>query len=195
MYAVKKLDAEQVKSAKNLLYQVYIKEQGWQLKRNNPSGLYVESDQLHDNFDSRSDWVGAFHNDKLVGCQRFISYPFELTLYRDIPKELDDKSNVETNRLAFVPEYRKGNPLLLMVYMFAIEFMVKNRNSKVFGACSFPNPSEIYRKIGSIIMDSYSFKYNEEDSNEVKMIYYDLSDAKTVEKTRSLVERISSRFM
>eukprot|EP00755_Sulcionema_specki_P006551 Sspe_Gene.35774::Locus_17317_Transcript_1_1_Confidence_1.000_Length_909::g.35774::m.35774 len=115
------LERGEVQHARQLLYDVYVEEQGWDVNANpaNPSQLRAchTSRELFDVYDTPDmqgycHWIGCFDQGKMVGVLRILQHHpkhgYEVSRYGiPLPPSLASKRCMEMNRLAFAKCLRK----------------------------------------------------------------------------------------
>ena len=129
------LDAQRVHDAQQLLYRVYVVEQGWSPVLNNAAGIRVERDRLIDDQVHRSLWVGAYRNEVLVGTMRCVladERGLEMTLYEDVPGTRN-LAAVEFNRMALARSER-GRGTYPAVYLTTLWALSKLDIERAFGS-------------------------------------------------------------
>ena len=182
--------------AKHLVHEIFIKELKRNFPSNNPSGVRVSKKNglnlLEDDFDEWATWIGAFHNDKLVGCNRHftpLNGQFEIERYHKLPNSVTDKKNVvESNRLVVDPEYRSLG-IMDNIFKYALSYFENQGIQYSICTAKVPGIGTLYiRKVGYELVDNISFKYNPSDEEEVKVMILDL----TKTKIKSLNKAVSS---
>jgi len=186
LYVSRALVQEEFPLAQRLVYQVFVDEIGWIPELSNPSGIRFEiwknSPIFVDNYDSVAQWFGTFHHDRLIACWRFckpLDDRFELERYHPIPDSLKQSSSLEVTRLVIHPCYRHTSRILLHLARSTYQELWKSFDN-VFTAVAFPNPGNLYLKLGAKKLDLPPFKYLSSDLSEVSLITLDLKDKRTL---------------
>jgi hypothetical protein len=117
----RQLRSDELDMARELLYEVYFVEQGWDPPQPNASELHANHEQrrMEDRFDHEAIWVGVFdRGGKLVGTTRIIdrsiSGCLELECYVSLPRELQGPRVVEGNRVAVYRAHRNKVALMCL---------------------------------------------------------------------------------
>lgn len=177
---------EEIRMAQRLIYQVYVEEIGWIPEQENPSRIHFQSWQgkmlFMDDFDRNALWFGTFHYDELIACWRFCppqQGKFELELYHPVPNFLKASNSLEVNRLAIHRNYRNRSRIIYGLIREAYETLYQDFDY-TFAAVTFPNPGDLYLKIGLKKLNVPSFKYSPSDPQEVSLICLDFKDQTTL---------------
>lgn len=185
-YISRALTQEEFPLAQRLVYQVFVEEMGWVPEVNNPSGIRFgtwQNDLIFvDDYDSASQWFGTFHYDRLIACWRFctpLDDRFELERYHAIPALLKQSNNLEVTRLVIHPRYRHTSRILLHLARSTYQQICQTFDY-VLTAVAFPDPGNLYLKLGLKKLDLPSFKYSPSDVSEVSLITLDLKDKTTL---------------
>jgi hypothetical protein len=179
-------DKHEIKMAQKLVYQVFVEEMGWIPQMDNPSGIKFIDEQdcklFLDDFDNEANWFGSFHNQELIACWRFCepkNGKFELENYHPIPEFLKTSKSLEVTRLAIHQKYRKTSRVMLNLTQTSYKYLCHSFDY-TFAAVEFPNPGNLYLKLGLRKVDIKPFKYSYLDKNVVQLIYLDFKDQTTV---------------
>lgn len=173
-----------------LLFQVYCQEQDWFPAPLNPSGLIVKELEgekyLTDNLANSAIWFGVLSEDRIVACHRIVlpndKNKLEVELYQKFTPVLAEISNVcELNRLAVDCDFRR-TPVLLLLLLYEFEWMRQIGISRVYTTAKFPEPGEMFVKLGLEYYDHQPFTYEERDKNKVKLLFADIN--MNLEKSR-----------
>jgi hypothetical protein len=185
-YVSKQLDATEIKMAQRLVHQVFVGEMKWMPEHDNPSGIQFTVDEAEprfvDDFDCVATWFGTFDQETLVACWRFCSpknEDFELERYHPIPTFLKTAKSLEVTRLAIHPDYRTKSRVLFDLVQQTYQQLYQHFDY-VFAAVSFPDPGNLYLKIGLKKAAFSPFKYSPSDRQEVSLIYLDFADKTTL---------------
>ena len=192
---------EEIDEARILLHEVYMDEMKWTPDPKNPSKLRTEflknQSLLVDAFDSISFWIGIFDGNKLIATHRHspkLDGKIELEHYREMPEFLLTGKSIEMNRLAIHRDYRKNSPAFLMIVAADYEFLGGKLYDFAFSTAEFPNPGEMYCKVGMKRADINPFKYSDADPNEVSLIYFDFRNREEMDRYISIATRVIKRF-
>jgi hypothetical protein len=186
-YTTRRLVTEdEIRMAQNLVYQVYVEELGWIPDRDNPSGIRLADDDgtpvFVDDYDETATWIGTFDGDRLVACWRWckpIDGLYEIERYHPLPAELTTARAMEVNRLVIHAEYRTRGRVFYHLVRETYR-LVAPVIDFAFCAVAFPDPGELYLKIGLKVADCPAFKYSPKDADEVRVLTLDLRDQSTV---------------
>ncbi|MEO1376184.1 MAG: GNAT family N-acyltransferase [Cyanobacteria bacterium J06635_10] len=178
-YSVRVLRTLEEKTlAKRLLYDVYVKELGWIPPSGNPSNLKIQESSLGnilvDDYDSVSIQVGAFHGEKLIGVHRMINRlndRFEVENYIQIPKFLQQDSSYELNRLAIKKNYR-NSPIFPLMVTAEVRYMIRYKCKYAITTAIFPDPGNLFCKMGTTRINFPDFKYHVSDPKPVSLIVF-----------------------
>ncbi len=143
-------DKQEIIEAKKLAYEVLVKEQKWEIKPDNPSGLHIkelpQGKVLWDDYDTVATWLGVFQENTLVGSQRIcrrLNGKFELECYHELLDFIrEDDLAMETTRFVLVKQYRQS-VAALMLFRLLYQIFLEN-GGYLFGTGFFPNPGKLY---------------------------------------------------
>lgn len=176
----------EIKIAQRLVYQVFANEIGWAPDQANLSGIRFVNDSAGtlfvDDFDDVATWFGTFHNQELIACWRFCepqNGKFELEHYHAIPDFLKVARSLEVTRLVIHSKYRNRSRVMLDLTQTTYKHLWY-RFDYTFAAVEFPNPGNLYLKLGLKQVDVKPFKYSPWDKNEVQLIVFDFKDKTTI---------------
>lgn len=168
-----------IQCAENLLYEVYCKELKWTPLEKNPSDYRIEDSEvgkiLTDKYSDESFWIGAFCQDKLIGCCRLLHsqevkrlemHEYFDTQVRSELLEATSSVDCEINRLTVHKEFRGKGIVMLKLMRFGFEQLIYGDNlwSNVSNLVSTTTsvPTMKYLKlIGANVVGD--FKYHESD--------------------------------
>jgi hypothetical protein len=177
---------DEVRMAQNLVYQVYVEELGWIPDADNPSGIrFAEHDGTPlfiDDYEETATWIGTFDGDRLVACWRWcrpIDGLYEIERYHPLPAELTAARAMEVNRLVIDPDYRTRGRVFYHLVRETYK-LVSPVIDFAFCAVAFPDPGELYLKIGLKPAECPAFKYSPKDAEEVRVLALDLRDQSTL---------------
>ena len=192
-------DKQEIIEAKKLAYEVLVKEQKWEIKPNNPSGLHIkdfpEGKVLWDDYDTVATWLGVFQENILVGslriCRR-LNGKFELEHYHSLLDFIQkDELAVEVTRLAVEKNYRFSVVVLLL-----FRLMYKNLLEKggyAWGTAPWPNPGKLHVRKFGLTRHEIPFRYYPDDPQEVYLYYLNGYDRPYLRKMISQFETILER--
>lgn len=131
---------EERKQVRQLRYDVFVEEEG--------AGATDEQKQLreeYDSYDRFADYMGVFHDGKLVGTYRIISREaaekmggFYTETEFNISKIKKTSGNIaEMSRACVAKEYRENGLAMRMLWLGLGEYVVKNKITIVFGVASW----------------------------------------------------------
>lgn len=176
----------EIRMAQRLIYEVFVDEIGWVPNQVNPSGIRFVNDSegtlFADDFDDVATWFGTFQNQELIACWRFCepkNGKFELEHYHPLPDFLKAAKSLEVTRLVIQPKYRNRSRVMLDLTQTTYKHL-GHRFDYIFAAVEFPNPGNLYLKLGMKQIAVKPFKYSPWDRNEVQLIVLDLKDRTTV---------------
>eukprot|EP01084_Bolivina_argentea_P317074 549687_1 len=184
----------EIEEAEKILYNITIKNaiHPWKFSKHNESEImimYTENGEhrLVDKYRNVAKWIGAFVDNKLVGCVRTIvaspatKNKLEMQTYSAFPKSISDKINViskdykyrvETNRMALLSAYRRRNILHCMV-LFICKW-ASEINAIIWGTF----PINYYQSAKPFWSDRFgfkkvetTFKYEPTDPTPVYVLY------------------------
>jgi hypothetical protein len=113
MYAVRRLNKDQIIEAQCLLHDDYRYNQKWYLLPDNPSNLRYLDGRLRDDFEDTAVWFGTFYKGKIVATIRFINGDLEVSRYLDLPLPV---GTFEVNRLCVRKDFRGSLALPLVSF-------------------------------------------------------------------------------
>jgi len=168
----------EIKRAENLLYEVYCKELQWTPLEKNPSNYRIEESEigktLTDKYSTESFWIGAFYQDKLIGCCRLLhSREFknlELHQYFDAQcsslLDATASAQCEVNRLTVHKQFRGKGIVLLKLMRCGFHHLLYGddhwRNVSKLLSSTPSKPTMKYLKwIGADVVGD--FKYHQSD--------------------------------
>ena len=183
-------DPSSVDDARHLLYQVYVREVGWQTNPETecPTGFYIGSDKngrglLCDVFDENAIWFGAYTEDnELVGVARAVNRKnktgkLDLELYNScqlpsLEHVLCEDRNpdiIEVQRGAVAKGHRGGT----IIYKIFISIFSYAKKSSLNVVCTtvFPTLMTFFDKTGLELLER-NFSYGEEGDETPAHIYY-----------------------
>ncbi|MCA9507290.1 MAG: PAS domain-containing sensor histidine kinase, partial [Myxococcales bacterium] len=175
---------EEIESACNLLYHVYIERMAWKFLPDNPSHLRIEERNgkklLLDRFVDISTWFGVFENSQIVSCIRIQGVDsdnkLELEGYEDskvlhafLPQNKD--KCYELTKFAILPQYITPGiikNLFLEVFRYCYE------KGFSLSCCTHNNfLKKFYQRIGYPLTMEHAFKYEPDDPLAVNHYYAD----------------------
>lgn len=177
MEAIILKEEREIIEAKKLAYEVLVEELKWEIKPDNPSGLYVkelpEGKVLWDNYDTVATWLGVFEENTLVACQRIcrrLNGKFELECYHELLYFIrEDELAMEVTRFAIRKGYRRSGAIL-MLFRLLYQIMLKN-GGYFFGTAFFTNPGKLYVNKFGMTRNEIPFRYYQDDPQEVYLYY------------------------
>eukprot|EP01025_Chloroclados_australasicus_P003700 TRINITY_DN10886_c1_g1_i1.p1 TRINITY_DN10886_c1_g1~~TRINITY_DN10886_c1_g1_i1.p1 ORF type:complete len:229 (+),score=1.33 TRINITY_DN10886_c1_g1_i1:154-840(+) len=165
------LDKTQIQQAQKLLYQVYVKEQKWDVNRhpNNPSGLYADhgNEKLIDKIDESNPcyYFGALHKGEVVATIRLVlpnkDGSLEIDRYTYIPTLLRGRKLCELNRSAVSAKWRT-NGLIFQLIGTALEKAYNTYDCEYAIGSSPRTLAKVYELVFRSV-SVYEFKYQEDD--------------------------------
>lgn len=179
--------------AKKVLHECYVQTQNWTPPQGNPSGFKTENLNNHkiltDNFDHRSQWIGAFENGKMIACCRILmphKEGLEVSLYNaNSVSDFDLSSVVELNRFAILKGYESTFALPMLVKT-AINLCVEFKFTQLVTTMSYPQPAEFAEKVGFKCLPNSEFKYSKEDQRPVFVFSFDLQNRLNLERLNNI---------
>ncbi|NET16151.1 MAG: hypothetical protein F6K08_26665 [Okeania sp. SIO1H6] len=199
MAAIILTEKREIIEAKKLAYEVSVKEQKWEIKPDNPSGLHVkelpEGKVLSDDYDTVATWLGVFQENTLVGSQRIcrrLNGTFELECYHELLDFIrEDDLAMESTRFVFAKQYRQSVAVLMLFRLLYQIFLEKG--GYLFGTAFFPNPGKLYvNKFGGT-RHEIPFRYYPDDPQEVYLYYLNGYDRPYLRNMISQFETILER--
>jgi hypothetical protein len=176
----------EIRMAQSLVYQVYVEEMGWIPDQDNPSGIRLADDDgtsvFIDDYEQTAIWIGTFDEHRLVACWRWcrpIDGAFETERYHPLPAELTVARAMEVNRLVIHPAHRTRGRVFYHLVRETYKMLAPVIDLAIC-AVAFPDPGELYVKIGLKPADCPPFKYSPKDADEVLVLTLDLRDQSTV---------------
>lgn len=171
-------DEGEIIEAKKLAYEVLVEELKWEIKPDNPSGLYVkelpEGKVLWDEYDAVATWLGVFEENTLVGCLRIcrrLNGKFELELYRELLDFIrEDELAMECTRFSFSKRYRRSGAILILVRLVFKIFL--ENGGYLFTTGFFPHPGKLYVNKFGLTRHETPFSYYPDDPQEVYLYYF-----------------------
>ncbi|MBN1324877.1 MAG: GNAT family N-acetyltransferase [Alphaproteobacteria bacterium] len=149
------------KQVRQLRYDIFVEEEG--------ASATEEQKQLHEEYDSYdrfADYMGVFHNDKLVGTYRIIDRNaaekmggFYTETEFNISKIKKASGNIaEMSRACVNKEYRENGLVMRMLWLGLGEYVAKNKITVIFGVASWvgKNPVESAHAISYIYYNHLS---------------------------------------
>ena len=172
-------NTKEVNMAGNLLYNIYIEELKWKFGANTPFNIRVGTSSsgskiLIDDCHYIAKWIGAFSDDRLVGCLRIIprvNTLLEAQYYQKSNLKLNEILNsepnlVEVNRGAVSRDYRGSAIVLLKMFQFLLVYLNMNQFS-IFFTTSLPSLIGLFKTLGFSELSGIRFKYEESDHSFV----------------------------
>lgn len=180
-------DTASIDDARHLLYQIYIREFGWQTKPDCPTGFYVKVDKngrglLCDVFDEDAAWFGAYSNNQLIGVARAVhrrnkTGKLDLELYNSC--QLPTLTNIlsaETNpnlievQRGAVAKGHRGGAVIYKIFTSIFSY-AHRRNLNVVCTTVFPTLMTFFDKTGLKLIEK-NFTYGEDKDETPAHIYY-----------------------
>ena len=200
LYSVRTLRTDEEKIlAKRLLYEVYVKEQGWIPPVGNPSNLKIEASLagniLVDDYDSVSTQFGGFYGENLIAVLRVIprlNRRLEVENYTQLPLFLQKDCHHEFNRLAIDINFR-NSPIFSLIMAAAIRYMIGCRYKYVISSAPFPEPGNLYCKVGATRINYPEFKYYLLDQNIVSLIVFLLEQKENFKRLFAVVDKLKQK--
>lgn len=172
MYNIKFLNRYEKIKAFELLYDVYIKELNWKFGDNTPFNLRIHNNMLIDDNSHKGQWIGAFHNNKLIGCLQINS-----KIKGSVPTQHYQLNNpklntilnkqsrlVEINRAAVNSKYRGS----VLIQMFRFVFIHGSRYNLTFFFTTCVRPLILlFIKLKMKPISGIKFKYEPHDRHYV----------------------------
>nr|VFJ42488.1 MAG: hypothetical protein BECKDK2373C_GA0170839_100124 [Candidatus Kentron sp. DK] len=175
----------EIHRARNLVYKVFVLEQGWMIPQN-PTQLCVEKDELRDAYDPVATWFGAFEGDTLIACFRTcgrLHGYFELEHYHPVPDFIKQSdSAIEGTRLAVRKEYR-SSPAVFELVRFAFSHLLERSCEFFFATGFFPRPGVLYARRFGLMRYGEPFRYDAQDPNQVFLFFADRDRLKKTVET------------
>jgi len=200
LYSVRTLRTDEEKIlAKRLLYEVYVKEQGWIPPVGNPSNFKIEASLsgniLVDDYDSVSTQFGGFYGENLIAVLRVIprlNRRLEVENYTQLPLFLQKDCHHEFNRLAIDINFR-NSPIFSLIMAAAIRYMIGCRYKYVISSAPFPEPGNLYCKVGATRINYPEFKYYLLDQNLVSLIVFFLEQPENFQRLFTVVDKFKQK--
>lgn len=182
-----------LEECRTLLYDVYVKEQGWRPTKNNPmkiqeciSILLPRKKILKDCADDHATWVVitdiTYH---VIACGRVqISnslWPLEMTRYLSCPPELRmlltdiEVSTIEINRFAISQGWRNVGFSILMAHIL-IDYGRSQGATKMVFSTTIDSIARLALLPGIRVLETYKFQYEDHDPLPAKVFLVDISD-------------------
>lgn len=185
MITARKLQPDEIPTAKRLLYDVYTGDLNWHPPADNPS--MWRTSQLDgepvftDRFEEVSEWFGAFAAGLLVGAVRLITplqNMLEIEYYYDIPKSLRQLGPAaEMNRMV-IRDHQKNAAAIIPLFQVCIETLLARKTASLFVATTIPSPTDFLLKIG---FEAHgNFRYAADDA-EVCLLHLNTNDHTKIE--------------
>ena len=184
---------------RRLLHDVYIRDLGWKIAAQNPSGIVIEKDKegflcFRDAFERHSTVFGVFENDVLVGSIRLVrpvEGKLEVEQYRKLPSHLRSipEKKLEANRMVIRSD-RKSSPALVHLLHVVAEHLAQADCNLLFAALSEPEPATFCTKLGFTPSELDGFRYNSNDFAQVKLHHLDCTNKDVIEKIIGMCSRI-----
>lgn len=181
-------DEQEIIEAKKLAYEVLVKEQKWEIKPDNPSGLHIKNlpqgKLLWDDYDTVATRLGVFQENILVGslriCRR-LDGKFELECYHELLDFIrEDHLGMEITRLAVAKQYRQS-VAALMLFLLLYQIFLEN-GGYLFGTGFFPHPGKLYVNKFGATRHEIPFRYYSDDPQEVYLYYINGYDRPYISK-------------
>ena len=193
-------DEGEIIEAKKLAYEVLVEELKWEIKPDNPSGLYVkelpEGKVLWDNYDTVASWLGVFEGNTLVGCLRIcrrLNGKFELESYHELLDFIkEDELAVEATRLAIRKGYRRSGAILILIRLL-FQILLEN-GGYLLATGFFPHPGKLYVNKFGLTRHEVPFRYYPDDPQEVYLYYLDGGDRSWLKEKISEFETFLKRI-
>lgn len=191
---------DEIICAKQLVYETYVNNQNWVPPIDNPSGFRVEVVNnikiLTDDLESQSKWIGVYNDSsELVACCRVITPHMgnlEYNRYKKIfSYELNNKKNVEFNRLAIKSGFETTSAIPLLIKE-VVNYTLANSYDGILTTLSFPEPGQFALKLGFKVIDNSEFKYSNSDLKTVSLFYFDVKEKLNLEKLDNIFSNISA---
>ncbi|MDY7003901.1 MAG: hypothetical protein SWX82_08065 [Cyanobacteriota bacterium] len=192
-------DEQEIIEAKKLAYEVLVKEQKWEIKPDNPSGLHIKNlpqgKVLWDNYDTVATRLGVFQENTLVGSQRIcrrLNGKFELECYHELLDFIrEDDLAIESTRFVFAKQYRQSVAVLILLRLL-FQILLEN-GGYLFTTGFFPNPGKLYVNKFGFTRHEIPFRYYPDDPQEVYLYYINGYDRPYISKMISQFESILER--
>ncbi|NEP87347.1 MAG: hypothetical protein F6K18_11205 [Okeania sp. SIO2C2] len=180
---------QEIIEAKKLAYEVLVKEQQWEIKPDNPSGLQIKylpqgGKVLWDNYDTVATWLGVFQENTLVGSQRIcrrLNGKFELECYHELLDFIrEDDLAIESTRFVFAKQYRRSVAVLFLLKLL-FQILLEN-GGYLLTTGFFPNPGKLYVNKFGLTRHEIPFRYYPDDPEEVYLYYINGYDRPYISK-------------
>ncbi|NET41710.1 GNAT family N-acyltransferase [Okeania sp. SIO2B3] len=181
-------DEQEIIEAKKLTYEVLVKEQKWEIKPDNPSGLHIkdlpQGKVLWDDYDAVATRLGVFEENTLVGCLRIckrLNGKFELEHYNSLLDFIQkDELAVEITRLAVGKKYR-FSIVILLLFRLTYESLLE-KGGYAWGTGFWPTPGKLYVNKFGFTRHEIPFRYYFDDPKEVYLYYINGYDRPYISK-------------
>ncbi|NEP78792.1 MAG: GNAT family N-acetyltransferase [Okeania sp. SIO3B3] len=181
-------DEQEIIEAKKLAYEVLVKEQKWEIKPDNPSGLHIkdlpQGKVLWDDYDTVATRLGVFEENTLVGCLRIcgrLNGKFELEHYHSLLDFIHkDELAVEITRIAVWKKYR-FSMVILLLFRLTYESLLE-KGGYAWGTGFWPNPGKLYVNKFGATRHEIPFRYYSDDPQEVYLYYINGYDRPYISK-------------
>ena len=168
--------------ARVLWHQVFVDEQRWAFRSDNPIDLRVETtvdgrSRLHDMYDDEATYIGVRRGSVLVAAHR-LSLPiggvFHLEKYLapqglKLPERFKSARTAEMTRLAVARSARKTRALFLLLRC-EFEWLRTEGFTYCFTTAQFPQPGQLYVDLGMLREPMPEFRFDPEDSLPVSLL-------------------------
>ncbi|MEQ8463798.1 hypothetical protein [Coleofasciculus sp. E1-EBD-02] len=200
LYSVRILRTEEEKIlAKRLLYEVYVEEQGWIPPVGNPSNLKITESVLGnilvDDYDSVSTQFGGFYGENLIAVHRIIPRlkgRLEVENYTQLPGFLQKDCHHEFTRLAIDINFRKS-PIFVLIVAAEIRYLIRCGCQYAVSTATFPEPGNLYCKVGATRINFPEFKYYLLDQNIVSLIVLFLEQQEDFRRLFTIVDKLKQK--
>lgn len=161
---------------KSLLYQIFIKEQGWVFGEKNPSRLEVVNERLNDRYTLNCVWFIAESkiDDQIVGCTRLVEtvngkleverYPTCSKLRAFFADNGGSEKFTEMNRIAVAKDFR-GKPIAYML-VYSTTIYAKEVDKDIFATTGTPSGSALAEACAFTRLP-FKFRFEPHDPHEV----------------------------
>jgi hypothetical protein len=174
--------------ARQLFFDVLIQERKWDIAQPDPAGLQSEtlndgSGALTDDYDSIAVFFGAWQNGKLVGAHRITGplnglHHVQRYNVASLPEFMRQNNAIELTRLAIRPQAR-NSPVMLLLFLQELEWFLSNDIEYAFTTSSFPDPGEMYLRLGMQLSPLAPFRFTEQDPRDVRLLHVHRDDVTT----------------
>jgi hypothetical protein len=166
--------------ARQLFFEVLVQEGKWDIPQPDPAGLRIESlhdgsHALADDYDSIAVFFGAFQDGELVGAHRLtpaLNGLHQVQRYNvhSLPAFLCRDNAIELTRLAIRPQARHS-PAMLLLFHKEFEWVVSNHTEYAFTTAHFPEPGEMFVRLGMQLSPLAPFRFLEHDPDPVQLLH------------------------